>query len=389
MSITFQHESNVLSLLTELEKLFVYRMMLKHLQGQHDQSAHAGGGGKFGRLPSGQTHFLAMVKPDVATDAKLARDRQIYDFKKKFAISDAEFNVAAKDFGEDWDEAITNTYSFESGDLKTSITELSVYDGYDEAELSLDGHVYDKEGNKVGNFTRTLTPYSVHHDLFELSTSVQGTGFGSEFYQHVEEEYLNMGIESIDLQANLSVGGYAWARMGFDFQDDYVREGIVENFRSEYVERYGPRGEDYDDEDDYDFDLEYAADDSGITYDSAAWDIASFVGPDGHKLGKEIMLGSNWNAVKQLGYGDGYEVGEAYYAAKKKSKKGKKLKQVEDTQVEKSDRNGFWDVNGADDDAWLKAMQKLKKKRKPGTRKLADELRKQHAKRNGVLRKRI
>ncbi len=86
-----------------------------------------------------------------------------------------------------------------------------------------------------------------------------------------------------------------------------------------------------------------------------SWDIAAAKGPDGHKIGKDSMMGSNWDGHKSLDpKSTGYKVGQAYYEAR--SKRRKALKQAKKQQPKESDKNGFWDVNEADDE-WLKLIE--------------------------------
>lgn len=55
----------------------------------------------------------------------------------------------------------------------------------------------------------------VDHSLFTMPQSAQSAGLGKQLLQNWLALYDHMGVQRIELHANLSVGGYAWARFGF------------------------------------------------------------------------------------------------------------------------------------------------------------------------------
>lgn len=95
---------------------------------------------------------------------------------------------------------------------------------------TIEGVVRDGRGRQVGNWERTLffppetwnwglttaTPVA-RHVSFEIDKSVQGKGFGEAFLEHSEREYAKAGIDHVMVTAAGTVGGYAWARAGFDW----------------------------------------------------------------------------------------------------------------------------------------------------------------------------
>lgn len=69
--------------------------------------------------------------------------------------------------------------------------------------------------------TRTFTDrgedgIEVHHDLFQLPKSAQGKGTSKRILGMFYEEYKRMGVTEISVDANIDVGGYTWARYGFN-----------------------------------------------------------------------------------------------------------------------------------------------------------------------------
>jgi hypothetical protein len=80
-----------------------------------------------------------------------------------------------------------------------------------------------RDGKAVGTFTRHIEPDEngvmvVHHDLLKLSEDAQGEGFASAFNRQAEIKYRRAGINRIELETAW-VGGFAWARAGYSFQD--------------------------------------------------------------------------------------------------------------------------------------------------------------------------
>ena len=64
-------------------------------------------------------------------------------------------------------------------------------------------------------FLREDGKVHIHHKLLEIPDEMQGIGIGKELFKAMIPQYLQMGADSIEIRANLSAGGYAWARYGF------------------------------------------------------------------------------------------------------------------------------------------------------------------------------
>lgn len=58
----------------------------------------------------------------------------------------------------------------------------------------------------------------VYHDLFDVKDEFQGYGIGQYAHDRLMNLYRSQGIESVELEANIDVGGYTWARFGFDWK---------------------------------------------------------------------------------------------------------------------------------------------------------------------------
>lgn len=137
--------------------------------------------------------------------------------------------------------------------------------------------------------------------LMELDPDYQKQGYGYEFYKRLETNLKNWGVKKIRLFADLDVGGYAWARYGLDFADDYTIKTRVKGF-IKYLNKY-----------------QIQEDANKFKH---SWDVATYVGPAGETFGKDYLLESNWLAVKDLDENSlGWKVGQAY-AEERKAKVG-------------------------------------------------------------------
>lgn len=161
-----------------------------------------------------------------------------------------------------------------------------------------------RDGQRIGYAARRINfaDKSVDHAFFTMERAWQSSGIGSRFYQLTEQGYIRLGLREITIHANIDVGGYAWARMGFDFANNGVREDLRRRAFALWVQRYR-------DPDTAPFPLDEAP---------RSWDIATLAGPDGYRIGKVVMLGSDWHGVKDLTDGSEHRrIADAYYAAKR------------------------------------------------------------------------
>jgi hypothetical protein len=78
---------------------------------------------------------------------------------------------------------------------------------------------------------------SVYHERFALPNSVQEGGVAGKVLKESLSEYDTMGIERIDLHANISVGGYAWASYGFEFNKAQHDEKSIENLAEHFSDK--------------------------------------------------------------------------------------------------------------------------------------------------------
>lgn len=279
-------------------------VLAEHLPGKHSQKDHAGEGG----APDAAGHADREGGEAQGGAARGASGLAMYGDRAAEIAAAPKFKDGMKSR-----EAFAAAYVGTFAGLRTTIGELEVTD----YGVKVEGSIYDGSGKKAGYFMRTYHPESssMTHSALVLRKNVQGSGFAREFNHNAENVYIANGVRYIDLHANFDVGGYAWARQGYDFRggDDVV---IVRNrviYRIESARRSGAVG---------------AGDASAATRAvekmSKPWELAAVRVPkkDGSgyvDAGKMGMLGSSWYGRKKLGPSDAtYIVGEASYKEKAK-----------------------------------------------------------------------
>jgi len=150
---------------------------------------------------------------------------------------------------------------------------------------------------------------NVHHILFHLEGYHQNKGIAADMSEHVEEEYEKLGVHSISFNANAEIGGYAWARQGYDFARTSDRTKIRKHFRTSLKKNKNM----FSDE-------EFKQLNESIKSLKHAWEFATLRVERGI-VGKHLLLGSKWDAVKILDKkSPGYQIGKAYFAAKRNEK---------------------------------------------------------------------
>ena len=106
---------------------------------------------------------------------------------------------------------------------------------------TVSAHIVDSEGRKIGTLDRRFDYDSktVYHEYMKITDyDARDTGFGSRFYHESEQAYKQAGFETVEIHANMQVGGYAWARMGYD-TDANTFGDFTYTLNQEYKANYG------------------------------------------------------------------------------------------------------------------------------------------------------
>lgn len=155
---------------------------------------------------------------------------------------------------------------------------------------------------------------TVHNDWFKIDESFRGSNIATQLYASQEKALIKAGVKRVTIQANLDVGGYAWARMGFSYDEN-------ENFYS-LADRISGKSDGWN----TNVRLDRITGNSSFSdeiYDSIQgkqpYEVATMSWARNGKTvtGKDLLLGTNWYAVKNLDSSDvGYQLGQAYYESK-------------------------------------------------------------------------
>ncbi|GLY08245.1 ADP-ribosyltransferase [Actinoplanes sp. NBRC 101535] len=99
----------------------------------------------------------------------------------------------------------------------------------DQIMVTLD--LTNADGDNVGQAIRAFALQrgeepQLFNELLRLHKTVQGSGFANRFAARNEQFAAAHGFTKVGLSANLDVGGYAWARAGFDFANTDSAESI-------------------------------------------------------------------------------------------------------------------------------------------------------------------
>lgn len=192
----------------------------------HVQSSHGNRGQRAG-MPAPKADSPAAPKPKAA-----ARKRAPKAEGEKPKLAD--ITGKAKASNRTTVAAAQKIYGGTFGGLNVKINEATIT--YSNS-MVIAGDITNADGHRVGTFTRTIArptdgePYAVHGSLY-LSPKVHGQGFGEEFNANAIKWYRDNGVKSVHLFAADDVGGYAWARAGYDWGNKSAPEGVLKRLRA-------------------------------------------------------------------------------------------------------------------------------------------------------------
>ena len=169
-------------------------------------------------------------------------------------------------------------------------------DDYKKASVALHRQIYPSERK-------------VHNWQFSVAKDLQGHGIGAKMTAALEDLWRSEGIETVTVGANADVGGYAWARLGFEFKDPAQAAEFVSDAQKQ-ITKYAPIWAKK-------VSPEYVEDvkaqvqalqerlDAGDTILPAEIAMLGYRegldDPPFYWLGKRVLLGTSWDGVKDLG----------------------------------------------------------------------------------------
>lgn len=92
--------------------------------------------------------------------------------------------------------------------------------------VRVQGSIHNADGKSVGRFSRAFGRDEdgrlyVAHELLKIQRQYQGSGFQAQFNGNLIDWYRRSGAAYVKVGANIDVGGYTWARSGYDFATVY------------------------------------------------------------------------------------------------------------------------------------------------------------------------
>lgn len=179
------------------------------------------------------------------------------------------------------------------GDRNPDLNELGRHPTVPTGRTMVTLRIMDKDGNQIGQACRTIHPPGqarVNHNYLVMDEGHRGQGFATRFNAHAEQTYRANGIKQITLHADIDVGGYAWARAGYDFRNAQTRSSTVARAYTESIKRRDPDA------------VISQFRELHLSGNASPLDLAMVGHTPGAKTwpGKEIMLESDWQGVKTL-----------------------------------------------------------------------------------------
>jgi hypothetical protein len=161
----------------------------------------------------------------------------------------------------------------------------------------------------------------VYHAFFELDKDVQGVGINNAFLGESLKLYDQLGLDAVRVTANIDVGGYTWARSGFNFLSLNTLNNTIDDMRARIAAHgrtmpqktrratahFTPKM--WEDAlktlDELKLKATQANFDAGmapsaVELSQIGWNSTIGRGRDSMWVGKAVMLGLNWSGVRGI-----------------------------------------------------------------------------------------
>jgi hypothetical protein len=146
--------------------------------------------------------------------------------------------------------------------------------------VSLTGSVEDNTINIVRKFSSVNNELVVEHSLFTLPKTLQGSGISKGVLKAFYTQYKKLQVKRIEVHANITVGGYAWAKYGFSADRVYDATQILSDAKGRISDKdYNSAKRIYD--------AFLKKNPEGFNFPMNKWAEAPY--------GKQLLLNSDWN----------------------------------------------------------------------------------------------
>lgn len=163
--------------------------------------------------------------------------------------------------------------------------------------------IFTANGKPVGHSERIWREHNgkqaVYNSFFEIEKGFQGQGIGSGLLRELDNWYIAHGVDHTYLNANIDVGGYAWARAGYDWNPNKYKSSkkndLISIIKLGSLRANVPDPAAFDgiiariralDVGDKDFPTPFEISQVGWTKGAKTWP------------GKEVLLESSWEGVR-------------------------------------------------------------------------------------------
>ncbi|MEV0032774.1 hypothetical protein [Nocardia sp. NPDC050793] len=182
----------------------------------------------------------------------------------------------------------------------------TIHDGiYNVASFIVNGTITDRSDAIIGEFSRQFyrdkfDRLVVYNCGLKLHPEARGQRFSIYFAQALENWYRRSGVDRIILTAGDEKGGYVWAVAGFDWDvsDPVEFEKSISNVKVRIEQIASDTSLAIEDKRKIADLLQRFA--GGPADYPSPHEIAMTTGTNGRRLGKEILLGSQWDGMKKL-----------------------------------------------------------------------------------------
>jgi hypothetical protein len=210
-------------------------------------------------------------------------------------------------------ERLRPVFEGQFGDYSTHISSVEVNPG---GITTIMGEVRDLDGNRVGQFIRAIKrgddgKLVADHNILQLAKRIQGQGLAKAFNGQLIDWYRQSGVDRIELTANVDVGGYSWARNGYDWAKARAAEKVMHRLEKSIQDLEAGKGTDGM----TDVAAQIKAGRALLARARTAsfgedryptpYEISELGRPQGarpadHWLGKLVLLDSSWSGVRYL-----------------------------------------------------------------------------------------
>ena len=199
--------------------------------------------------------------------AEETKDELTKSGKKKTELKDFDADIAYRvgsdeeneKFLERWNETVDMTpQEFKDQFLGGLEGDMSISYFADSDSIKVHGNITDEAGNiHLAEFDRTIDfdDQTAESEWFKVTSNERGQGIGKKLMAGNMDMYEKLGIQTVDVHANIDVGGYAWARYGYVPTDESWERDLVPHIEEKLDEMAGgQRPERWRDIDSYDQD---------------------------------------------------------------------------------------------------------------------------------------